>query len=334
MRSIHAEDVVRGTVGFVGAFALLDAIAMLSGARASQAQWWLDGGAVSPAVGMLLPGVLGVLFVAAAFAPPVQGARRRMTALVCAFAALVAVLNTVDFYRAWSDGLIRPEIPVPFSLLLVAVLLALAWWHARVLDPDLETRASVVRIVAVAVAWALVFPLAHVAFFGTTDYRRPADAVVVLGAKVWPDGRLTTSLADRVNTAVELYDQGLCETLIMSGAVGVEGVDEAAAMRDRAVDMGVPREAIITDSEGVNTDATVANSLAISEREGFERLMVVSQFYHLPRVELAYRAEGREVYTVPAGKSTLIAKTPLFVAREIPGFWVYWGRVWVRDVLG
>jgi hypothetical protein len=44
-----------------------------------------------------------------------------------------------------------------------------------------------VRSIAIAfVASALVFPLAQIATFGMTDYRRPADVIVVLGAKAFP----------------------------------------------------------------------------------------------------------------------------------------------------
>jgi hypothetical protein len=49
-------------------------------------------------------------------------------------------------------------------------------------------------------------------------------------------------------------------------------------------------------------------------------------------VKLAYLAAGWNVRTVPAKEIEPIWKTPLFVIREIPGFWVYWARSFVRDV--
>jgi vancomycin permeability regulator SanA len=180
-------------------------------------------------------------------------------------------------------------------------------------------------------ALAVLFPLAQVTFFGLTDYRRPADAAVVLGAKVHDDGRLSSSLRDRVDTGIELYREGLVPTLVMSGGIGANGVDEAVAMRDYAVSLGVPADDILCDSKGVNTDATVRNTLDLLG-DGTGEVLVVSQFYHLPRIKLAYQAAGRRVYTVPAGEKVPIGKTPLFVAREVPGFWVYWTRAIWRDV--
>jgi uncharacterized SAM-binding protein YcdF (DUF218 family) len=120
----------------------------------------------------------------------------------------------------------------------------------------------------------------------------------------------------------------------MSGGVGESGVDEAVAMKRRAVELGVPAEVILLDQDGVNTDATVANTTRLLQQHGLSRVLVVSQFYHLPRIKMAYRAAGWHVRTVPAEGGRPIAKTPLFVLREIPGFWVYWARAGWRDVFG
>ena len=77
----------------------------------------------------------------------------------------------------------------------------------------------------------MLFPLAQVFFFGTTDYRRQADVAVVFGAQVHDDGSPSTALVDRVTTACDLYHEGTVPVLIMSGAVGESGYDEAEVMR-------------------------------------------------------------------------------------------------------
>ena len=80
---------------------------------------------------------------------------------------------------------------------------------------------------------------------------------MVFGAQVHPGGAPSQTLAWRVDTACELYEEGLVDRLVMSGAVGDSGYDEAQVMRDRAIERGVPASAIIVDSQGVNTEATV-----------------------------------------------------------------------------
>ena len=52
----------------------------------------------------------------------------------------------------------------------------------------------------------------------------------------------------------------------------------------------------------------------------------MSQPYHLPRIKLAFQAEGLNVATVPAVDEEPIAQLPLYILREVPGFWAYYVR--------
>jgi len=108
--------------------------------------------------------------------------------------------------------------------------------------------------------------------------------------------------------------------------VGDSGYNEALVMRDMAVRAGIRKEDVIVDSSGVNTEATVRNSIPFFGAERYPRVLAVSQFYHLPRIKLAYARAGFDVLTVPAGTSTPIRETPYLVAREIPAFWLYYLR--------
>src|SRR5262249_53745089 len=145
-----------------------------------------------------------------------------------------------------------------------------------------------------------LFPVGQMVCFGKTDYRRPADAAVVLGARVYADGRPSDALADRVRTACQLYRDGLVRKLIFSGGPGDGAIPEAESMRRMAAQLGVKPEDILIDSAGVNTQATVRNSESVFAQVHASRILVVSHFYHLPRIKLAYQREGLEVYTVPA----------------------------------
>jgi uncharacterized SAM-binding protein YcdF (DUF218 family) len=89
--------------------------------------------------------------------------------------------------------------------------------------------------------------------------------------------------------------------------------------------LGVPSDAIILDPGGHNTDASVANTARIFDDNGMRRILAVSQFYHLPRIKLAYARAGVDVWTVPA-RTILVPRTWAIVAREIPAFWLYYLR--------
>ena len=162
--------------------------------------------------------------------------------------------------------------------------------------------------------------------FGKTDYHRPADIAVVLGCRVYADGRPSDALKDRVRTACQLYRDGLARRLLLSGGPGDGPITETEAMREMAIQLGVKPGDILLDNEGLNTQATVRNSKAIFSKLKVTRVLVVSHFYHLPRIKLAYQRAGLEVYTVPAKESYLLRQMPYNMAREVAALWVYFVR--------
>lgn len=323
--------IAAGTALFYGVFSLANAVAALR-AGVTEDLWWIDlRGApawVSGGVWLLAAALVGY-----GVTPNASALRRRITIAASGMLAVAAAWNATGFYAAWADGLIAPAVPLPFSALVALSFVFVGVVAARPMPPARRSVLEHAGTLCVVLILTIAFPLAHVAFFGTTDYRREADAAVVLGAKVHADGRLSVSLEDRVRTAADLYSEGLVGTLIMSGGVGESGYDETVAMRDRAIELGVPAEAILLDNGGIDTDHTVDNTTIMLEEAGCARVLVVSQFYHLPRVKMAYRAVGWQVYTVPARKSIPVGKTPLLVAREVPAFWVYWARSWARSLV-
>ena len=268
--------------------------------------------------------LVGVALLAYAVAPRMRPWRRWTTIAVVLVFAAVTAWNGVDFYRAWRAGELRPGLPVPLSFVICALLVFIAWAALRPPAPERRRLAAAAVLVATAAACVLLFPVAQVFFFGGSDYRRPADVVVVFGAQVHDDGLASTSLRDRMTTAVELYKQGLVKRVIVSGGVGDSGFNEALVMRDMAVKAGVPKKRVVVDSNGVSTNATVADTVPFFGEEGWMRILAVSQYYHLPRVKLAYQRAGWNVFTVPAGTSSPIPQTPRFVVREIAAFWVYY----------
>ena len=129
------------------------------------------------------------------------------------------------------------------------------------------------------------------------------------------------SLRDRVRTAAQLYKAGLTQRLLMSGAQGRgEPLNETSVMRTLAIGFGVPAAAIRLDPRGVNTDATVRDTVPVLRAAGNRRVAVVSDFFHLPRIKLAYQRLGYNVITVPS-RAHRIPQTTRLVVREIPAFW-------------
>ena len=182
------------------------------------------------------------------------------------------------------------------------------------------------QVAVAALACLACFSVAQMFFFGKTDYRRPADVAVVLGARVYTDGRLSDALADRVRTACQLYRDGLVRRLILSGGPGDGTIHETEAMKRAAIGLGVKAEDIWLDKAGLSTQATVRNTELLFRKWHASRILVVSHAYHLPRIKLAYQRDGWDVFTVPAKENYFLGQMPYNMAREVAALWVYYLR--------
>lgn len=109
----------------------------------------------------------------------------------------------------------------------------------------------------------------------------PARPVaIVFGAGLWRDGSPTPVLRDRVATAAELYFTGKVSRLLMSGDNTSQDYNEPGAMREYALQLGIPDEAIVLDYAGRRTYDTCYRAKAIF---GVQDAILVTQDFHLPR---------------------------------------------------
>jgi len=128
---------------------------------------------------------------------------------------------------------------------------------------------------------------------------------LVLGAAVH-GSRLSDILRDRVDTGIELYQAEKISVLVMSGAP-----NEAKAMKNYAIEHGIPEEALTEDGTGLNTMASV-RSIAELDRS----VIVVTQKYHLPRALFIANSLGIDAMGITADKQIYI-KILQFKGREL-----------------
>ena len=106
------------------------------------------------------------------------------------------------------------------------------------------------------------------------------DCILVLGCKVRDDGTPSHMLNDRCVVGSELFLNGASPVLLMSGDHQSDDYNEVAAMQKVAVDEGVPSENILLDDLGLSTYESVYRA---KEVFGFNKILIVTQDYHLPR---------------------------------------------------
>lgn len=125
----------------------------------------------------------------------------------------------------------------------------------------------------------------------------PEQVAIVFGARVHSDGRLSAMLRDRVETAVQLYQAGKVQKLLVSGDNRFADYDEPGRMRDYAISRGVPPEDIQPDYAGRRTYDTCYRAKTIFK---VDSAVLVTQDFHLPRAIFTCRNLGIEAVGVRA----------------------------------
>ena len=126
------------------------------------------------------------------------------------------------------------------------------------------------------------------------------DCILVLGCGVHGDTP-SHMLEDRLLQGIELYEYGASEKMLMSGDHGKENYDEVNVMKDFAVERGVSAENIFMDHAGFSTYESMYRAKEIFTAE---KILIVTQDYHLHRAIYDARAMGMEAYGVASNPRT------------------------------
>lgn len=179
------------------------------------------------------------------------------------------------------------------------------------------------RLITALYAWNKVYQVDNA----------PSERVaIIFGAGLRYDGTPTPVLRDRVETGVALYFSGKVEKLLMSGDNRVVEYNEPESMRQYAISLGVPNEAIVLDYAGRRTYDTCYRAKAIF---GVENTILVTQKFHLPRAlflcnalgvkaigveanNLAYRRSSLLIWNIREQFATFTAFMDLYMEKPLP----------------
>lgn len=179
--------------------------------------------------------------------------------------------------------------------------------------------------------WTLASPLQIV------DAPRKADVIAVFAGGVGESGRAGGGYQERVQHAANLYLAGYSSHLVFSSGF-VFAFQEAEVMRDLAVALGVPPEAIILERQASSTYENVIYTRDIMIANNWEQLLVVSSPYHMRRAMLTWRkqAPSFQIVSTPVSESQYYAHERTASLEQIRGIvWeyaaivVYWWRGWL-----
>ena len=129
--------------------------------------------------------------------------------------------------------------------------------------------------------------------FGRTDtLTNDEDAIIVLGAGIHGE-RVSLTLRDRLNAAIDCFDQNPDVLIVVSGGQGPqEDITEALAMERYLIEHGIPAEAIIKEERSTSTAENFAFSKALLDErlgENYSAAYITNDFHILRAGQVASR---------------------------------------------
>nr|MBC7245672.1 YdcF family protein [Chloroflexota bacterium] len=148
----------------------------------------------------------------------------------------------------------------------------------------------------------------------------PKPVAVVFGAGYWPDGTPSDVMKDRVEAAIALYRSGRVRKILFSGDNRFVHYNEPAKMREYALSLGLPDDAIVLDYAGRRTYDTCYRARDIF---GLRDVVLVTQRYHLPRALYISERLGLHAVGYVADHRTYPHIREYWL-REVPALWMAW----------
>ena len=190
----------------------------------------------------------------------------------------------------------------------------------------------VMGLLALAAGIAYTVALVMVLFASQQDERRPAEAIVVLGAAQY-NGRPSPVLRARLDHALGLYREGLAPLIVVTGGIGVgDTTSEAMAGRRYLMAHHVPAEAVRAEAVGRTTTASMDAVAAWLRERKIRRVILVSDPFHMFRLRLEARRTALEAYTSPT-ESSPISENPVLELRFLLAEGVKVPIAWAKGIL-
>lgn len=145
------------------------------------------------------------------------------------------------------------------------------------------------------------------------------DAAIVLGAGTW-NGKPSPVFAERINHAIDLYQDGSVKKLIFTGGKGKnQELSDSSIARQYAIENSVPREDILIEEKSTITQENIFYAAQIARENQILTVTLVSDPLHMKRAMLMAKDNHLIAYSSPTPSTkyrTLRTKIP-FLLREV-----------------
>lgn len=191
-------------------------------------------------------------------------------------------------------------------------------------------------------AWAVILALVFTTFMYLTVQLKYRNAIfsidevpagystaLVFGAGLKAKGEPGAVLEDRILTALELYQAGKVRTVQMSGDNSTANHNEVQAMQNLAISEGLPGGSIVLDHAGMST---LESCLRAREEFGLEKVVLVTQKYHLKRALYVCNKLGLDAVGVDAARQKY-SRQSWYSVREVAASALDWVQVARSNIL-
>ncbi len=234
---------------------------------------------------------------------------RKILHIIIIISGLLGIAATVIVLPVSSSFSIGTVLPA----IVGAVLLAYGLIH--LIRPGYIIKNKIFRvivIVCVVMGIALFVIVETLIIIGANSQSREKQCnfAIVLGAGLFPDGRLTLTLKNRLDTAYEYLQNHQDVICIVSGGKGsTEPVTEAEAMKNYLIELGISKDRIIMEKSSTNTKENMVFSAEIMSESYPDKQMtaaVITSDFHVYRALILAQNSGIEAFAISS-------KTPLRV---------------------
>ena len=153
--------------------------------------------------------------------------------------------------------------------------------------------------------------------FQSVDALPVANTVIILGASVHGNGKLSPVLQDRVDTGFYLYRKGKVKQFLLTGDHRTEDYNEVSAMKNYLLRKGVSPKVISTDPAGLNTYESMQRSSSVYD---VSSAIVVTQPFHLPRTLFIAKSLGLDYSGFPAAPVEYKTENKLILREHLANF--------------
>jgi uncharacterized SAM-binding protein YcdF (DUF218 family) len=123
--------------------------------------------------------------------------------------------------------------------------------------------------------------------------------------------------ADRMWHAARLYRAGKAPLIVLSGGTVRPGeAPEAQVMRQFLVDMGVPANTMLLESQSTTTTENAADTARLLRPRGIRQILLVTSALHMQRARGLFERAGFEV--VPAPTDYEVVERPFRLLDVVP----------------